>query len=181
MHAEAFAGAASEQRSIHRTGTAPVHALLLLGPEIDALDTGIALHHAVGVVIGVVRQRLDRDEIAGIDLDARLQRLAEIAPMHGVGVGRQMMIGALRRLMFLGGRRHLRRHQRDAAGGHRRGAAGRREARAQERAAFPVERLLELAMMPFEVRAVLVVTCAHLWLSLGSNVRNSASRGVVPT
>ena len=44
------------------------------------------------IVVGVMRQRLDRDEIPGIDLDHRRQRPAEIAPVHGVDGGGQVMV-----------------------------------------------------------------------------------------
>ena len=33
MHAQALAGAAAEERGVHRPGAAAVHALLVLGPE----------------------------------------------------------------------------------------------------------------------------------------------------
>ncbi len=164
MHAEALAGAAPEQRRIHRSGAAPVHVLLFLGPQEHAFGAGIALHHALGIVIGVMGQGLDGDEVAGIDLDLRLQLLGEIAPMHGLGIGGQMVIGPLGRLVLLGGRRHLRRHQRNAARRHGRRAPGRREARPQERAAFAIERLLEVAVVQFEIRTVPVVTRAHVAL-----------------
>ena len=90
MHAEPLAGAAPEERRIHRPGAAPVDVLLVLGPVEHALGAGIALDHALGIVIGVMGQRLDRDEVAGVDLDLRLQLLAEIAPVHGIGIGGQM-------------------------------------------------------------------------------------------
>src|SRR5438046_9919904 len=81
--------------------------------------------------------------------------------MHCVGIRRQMVIGPLSWLVPLGGSRHLRRHQRNAARGHRRRAPGRGEAGPQERPAFPIERFLELAVVQFEFRTVLVVTRAH--------------------
>src|SRR5262245_26024677 len=59
VHAESFAGAAPQQLAVDRAGTAPVHALLILGPQIHALGAGIALDHALGVVVGVVGQGLD--------------------------------------------------------------------------------------------------------------------------
>jgi hypothetical protein len=68
-----------------RTGTAPVHAFPVFGPQIDALGTGIALDHALGVVVGVMSQGFDGDIVTGINLDDRLQQLAEIAPVNGFG------------------------------------------------------------------------------------------------
>ena len=161
VHAKALAGATPEQRGIHRPGAAPVDTLLFLGPQKHAFGAGIALHHALGVVIGMVGQRLDGDEVAGIDLDLRFQLLAEIAPMHGVGIRGQMVIGSLGRLVLFGGSRHLRRHQGNAARGHRRSTACRGEAGLQERSAFPVERFLEITVVQFEFRTVFVITRAH--------------------
>ena len=169
MHAEAFAGASSEQRGIHRSCAASIDALLLLGPQEHAFSAGIALHHALGVVVGMVCQRLNGDEVAGIDLDLRFQQLAEIAPMHGVGIRRQMVIGPLGWLVLFGRRRHLRCHQRNAARGHCRRPAGGGEAGLQERPAFPIQRFLELAVVQIEFRTVLVVTRAHR-ISPGLNV-----------
>src|SRR5262249_19727187 len=93
VHPESFAGAASQQLAIERTGTAPVHALLVLGPQIDAFRTRIALDHALGVVVGVMSQGLDGDIVTGIDLDDRLEQLTEIAPVEGFGGRRQIVIG----------------------------------------------------------------------------------------
>src|SRR4051794_31377218 len=81
--------------------------------------------------------------------------------MHRVGVCRQMMISALGRLMALGCGRHLRRHQRDTAGGERRCASGCGEARLQERASLMIERFLESLVMQLKFRTRFVVTCAH--------------------
>ena len=165
MHAKAFAGAASEQRSIHWPGAASVDTLFVLGPQEHAFGAGVALHHAFGVVIGVVSQCLDGDEVAGIDFDRRFQFLAEIAPMDGVGIGGQMVIGPLGRLVLLCGRGHLRGDERDAASGHRRRTAGCCKARSQEGASFPIKGFLELVMVQFEVRTVPVVARAHLCFS----------------
>src|SRR5258708_15338371 len=85
VHAKSFAGAASQQLAVDRTGAAPVHTLLVLGRQIDALGAGIALDHALGVVVGMMGQGLDGDVVAGIDLDDRLAELAEIAPVDGFG------------------------------------------------------------------------------------------------
>jgi hypothetical protein len=75
-------------------------------------------------------------------------------------------------LVLFGGSRHLGRHQRNAARGHRRRAPGCGEAGPQERPAFPIERFLELAVVQFEFRTVLVVTRAHR-ISPGLNVHFS--------
>src|SRR4051794_28032111 len=81
--------------------------------------------------------------------------------MDGVGIGGQVVIGPLGRLVLFGGSRHLRRHQRNAARGYGRRAPGRGKTGPQKRPAFPIERFLELAVMQFEFRTVLVVTRAH--------------------
>src|SRR5260221_1003986 len=83
VHAKPFPGPASQQLAVDRTGTAPVHTLPIFGPQIDALGTGIALDHALGVVVGVVSQGFDGDIVTGINLDDRLQQLTEIAPVNG--------------------------------------------------------------------------------------------------
>jgi len=85
VHAKALARAAPEQLAVNGAGTAPVHALLVLGPQEDALGAGIALDHALGVVIGVMGQDLNGHVIAGIDLNEWLEQFAEIAPVDGVG------------------------------------------------------------------------------------------------
>ena len=85
VHAEAFACAAPEELAVDRPGAAAIDALLVLGPQKDALGARIALDHALGIVVGVVRQGFDGDVVAGIHFKLRLQELAEIAPMHGVG------------------------------------------------------------------------------------------------
>jgi hypothetical protein len=72
-----------------------------------ALGAGIALDHALGVVVGVMGQRLDGHVVAGIDLDHGFEQLAEIAPMDGIGRRRHVvMLGlALPRRDRLGGGR----------------------------------------------------------------------------
>jgi hypothetical protein len=64
MHAQPLAGAASEQRGIHRTGTAPIHAFARLIPEKYTFRARVAAHHARGIVVGMVGERLDGHEIA---------------------------------------------------------------------------------------------------------------------
>ena len=98
--------------------------------------------------------------------------------MHSIGIRRQVMIGPLGRLVSLGGSRHLRRHQGNAARGHRRRAPCRGEAGPQERPAFPIERFLELAVVQFEFWTVLVVTRAHR-ISPGLNVH--FTRTLIPS
>src|SRR5262245_21455257 len=72
-----------------------------------------------------------------------------------------MVIGPLGWLVSLGSSRHLRCHQRNAARAYRRRASGCGEAGSQERSAFSIERVPELAAMQFEFRTILVVTRAH--------------------
>src|SRR5215471_17175952 len=79
VHPESIACAASQQLAIERTGTAPGHALLVLGPQIHAFRTMIDPDHALGVVVGVMIKGLAGDIVTGIDLDDRLEQLTEIA------------------------------------------------------------------------------------------------------
>jgi hypothetical protein len=72
VYAKAFAGAAPKDRRVHRSGAAAVDVLFVLCPQKHAFGAGVALYHALIIVIGMVRQRLDRDVIAGLDLDQRL-------------------------------------------------------------------------------------------------------------
>ena len=60
VHAVAFTGSAL---AVHRSGAAAIDALLVLGPQIDALDAGIALDHAFDVITGVMRYGFDGDII----------------------------------------------------------------------------------------------------------------------
>ena len=92
MHAEAFAGAAAENRCVHRAGAATIDVLAVAGPAKHALGAGIARDHALGIVGGMLRQGLDGDGVARGDLDLRLQRAAEISPMHMRCLDRQMMV-----------------------------------------------------------------------------------------
>ena len=72
VHAKAFAGAAPKDRRVHRPGAAAVDVLFVLRPQKHAFGAGVAFDHALVIVIGMMRQRLDRDVVAGIDLDQRL-------------------------------------------------------------------------------------------------------------
>ena len=102
-------------------------------------------------------ERFDGDVVAGIDFKLRLQELAEISPMHGVGVSRQVMIGRLAGR----GLRRRRRRQRAAAGPCGRRAAAC-EKRALEKAApLAVEIVEQLLPMEFEFRTSRVIPSAH--------------------
>ena len=79
-------------------GATARHALPVPGPEIDALRAGIALDHALVIVARLMRERLDGDEVPGLDLELRFQVLAEETPMHRVGVGRQIVMAGRRGL-----------------------------------------------------------------------------------
>ena len=97
MDAEPLAGAASEERSVHRPGAAAVDILALPRPQEDVLGAGIARDHALVVVIGVMGEHLDGDQVAGVDLEPRRKRPAEVPPMNRLGSRREMMVacGAL--------------------------------------------------------------------------------------
>ena len=106
VDAEPLAGATAVHGCVHRPGAAPVDAFAFGIPAEHALGTGIAHDHALGIVVGVVGERLQRHQVARVDVEARLLALAEIAPVHGVLVGRQdVMRRALRHLLagILGG------------------------------------------------------------------------------
>ena len=92
MHAETFARAPAEQRRLHRAGAPAIDALPLLVPVEDALGARIALDHPLGVVIGVMRENFQRDKVAGGHLDHGLERLAEVAPVHGLVGGRHVVM-----------------------------------------------------------------------------------------
>jgi hypothetical protein len=93
VHAETFARATAQELAVDRASAAAVHTLLVLDPQEDAFGARIALDHAVGIVVGVVRERLDGDVVAGVDLEARLEDLAEVSPMDGLGGCRKVMVG----------------------------------------------------------------------------------------
>src|ERR1700738_5146716 len=82
MDAETFARAASVDRCIDRTGTAPVHVLAFGCPVKDAFGARIVGHHPRPVVRRMLRQRLDRHSIAAVDLEYGLQIMRENAPWH---------------------------------------------------------------------------------------------------
>jgi hypothetical protein len=106
--------------------------------------------------------RFDGNVVAGIDFKLRLQQLAEISPMHGAGVCRQVMVG---RLAGRGLCRRRRRQYPGASPGRRRSAAC--EERTLEKAApLAVEIVEKLLPMKFEFRAVCVIPTAHSRTSL---------------
>src|SRR5690606_9910760 len=116
----------------------------------------------------------------GVDLHLRLQALAEIAPMHCVGIDGEVMVAALPRLMFARSLRHRRRDERNAAGADCGCAAGRREGGFHEGAPLMVERLLELPFMSLVIRTGPVVSDAHDLLSSRlrtDRAQNEAKRG----
>ena len=160
MDAEALARAASQQLAIEWTGAAPVDTLLVLGPQEHALRTRVALDHALGVVVGVMGERLDGDVVAAVHLDDRLQELAEIAPVNGVRRRRNIVMAGLA-LPRDGGLGCRRGDQAAARGDKRRRAAARHEGALQEAPALVVEFLEQLLAMEFEIRAILVVASAH--------------------
>src|SRR6185369_2171844 len=69
VHALPLTRATAEPARVHRSGTAAVHTLALPVPAKDALRAGIAPDHALGVVIGVVGQDLDRHGVARAHLE----------------------------------------------------------------------------------------------------------------
>ncbi len=158
MHAEAAAGA---DLGVHGAGTAGRDAHLVLRPEIDTLGARIALDHPLGVVARLMRERLDRDEIARTDLDLGLEAAAEEAPVDGLGIRRQVV---MRRGGDLGPARlgQGRAHQRRAAGREgRSGGAGRREAALQEGAPLRLQIPPEPAAVLLEGVAGWIVARAH--------------------
>ncbi len=161
VHAEALAGTAAQELAVDGPGAAAVDALLVPGPQEYAFGAGIAFDHALGVVIGMMGQRFDGDVVAGIDLELRLEQLAEIAPMHRVRRRRQIMKGRLARPR----RRALCDRGRDqrAAGRCPRSsrATACHEGTLEEAAPFRVELVEQLLTMQFELRTIVIVACAH--------------------
>jgi hypothetical protein len=155
VHAEAFAGAPAEQLAVHRAGAAAVDALLLPGPQEHTFGARVALDHALGIVVGVMGQSFDRHIVAGVDLKLGLEELAEIAPMHGLGRRRQIVVSRL-----AGARRALCGRWRDqrAAGCPRRCRTPARRERALEKTApFRVEIFEQLLAMQLKLRAIVIV------------------------
>ena len=91
---------------------------------VDALRPGIAYDHPLCVVIGVVRQSLNRDVVTRVHFELGFKELAEIAPMDGLrGSGKIVMV-LLARLLGFRCSRHGRRDQRKAARTQSRGTTG---------------------------------------------------------
>jgi len=157
VHAEALAGSTSQKLSVHRTGAATVDALLVLGPQEHAFGARIALNHALGIVVRVMGKGLDRDIVAGLYLKLRLEKLAEIAPMHGIGGRREIMIGRLARAERA---LRLRRRQKRASrpGG---GAAARHESALEEAAPLEIEIVQQLPVVQLKLWAIVIIACAH--------------------
>ena len=158
---DAETAAAADLRVVDVAGAAAGHLLLLLGPVEDAFRAGIALHHQFGVVIRVVSEGLDGDDVAGIDLDLRLEFLGEIAPVDGLVVGREIVVARL--VGSLGGRGlgQSGRHEARRAGADGGRAACRDEGALEEVPALYPQCFHHLGPMVFEFRAVLVIPCAH--------------------
>ena len=165
VDAEALARAAAEQLAVDRTGAAPVDALLVLGPREHAFRARVALDHALGVVVGVMGERLDRDVVAAVDLDDRLQELAEVTPVDGIGRRRNIVVAGLA-LPRDGGLGRRRSDQATARRDERRRAAARHESALEEAPPFVVEFVEQLLAVEFEIRTILVVASAHRTIPL---------------
>ena len=81
-------------RRIDGPGSTPLDILGVLCPKKDALGPRISLDHASVVVIRVVGQGLDSNKIFALDREHRLQRPAEITPVHcGCSSRDQIVVG----------------------------------------------------------------------------------------
>ena len=83
VDADALARPADE-RALGRARAATGHGFLFPGPMKDGFGAGIVGDHALVIVIGVVRQRLDGRAIAGLQRQGRRDLLAEVTPVHGL-------------------------------------------------------------------------------------------------
>src|SRR5439155_17859603 len=88
MHADPLACAANEG-AFDSTGAAPRDCLVLAGPLEHALGAGIALDHALVIVVGVMGQRLDGGAIARAERQSGGDLLGEVAPVDGLRRSRQ--------------------------------------------------------------------------------------------
>ncbi len=77
MNAKALTCPPSIDRRIHRASTTAFDVLSFLCPIEDAFGAGVALHHALIVIIGVVGQRLDGKRVAELTVTIGVRRLAE--------------------------------------------------------------------------------------------------------
>ena len=104
-----------------------------------------------------MRQGLDSDVVARIHFKLRLQKLAEIAPVHGVCRCRQVMVG------WLAGTGFLRKLASEcSAGGPRsRRAAARKKCALEEAAPLAIEFVEQLLSMKLKLRAGVIFACAH--------------------
>jgi hypothetical protein len=84
VHAHALAFALLEGPR-DRPCAAPRNGLVFARPGEDRLGPRVALHHALMVVVGVVGERLDGGAVARLHREGRRHRLAEVAPMNGLG------------------------------------------------------------------------------------------------
>src|SRR4029077_7523485 len=125
VDAKAFTGTTTQQLAVNRAGAAAIDTLFLLSPEVDAFDARIALDQAFDIVSGVMGNRLDGNVIARIHLDLWLEELAEIAPVHCVSIGRQVMVS---RLAGFGLSRSWRRKCAGTCPGYSRAAASKKRA-----------------------------------------------------
>src|SRR5215470_4085754 len=157
VHAEALAGSTSQKLSVHRSGAATVDALLFLGPQEHAFRARIALDHALGVVVRMMGKGLDRDIVAGIYLKLRFEEFAEIAPMHGIGRRREIMIGRLTRAER-GLCLHWRQQRAGCPGGS---AAARHEGTLEEAAPLGIEIFQQLLAVQLKLWAIGIVACTH--------------------
>jgi hypothetical protein len=105
----------------------------------------------------MMRHCFDGDVIAGIDLDLRLQELAEIAPVHGIGIRWQVMIGRLARLGLCRGGRG----ESAGAGPGCCRTTARQKCAFEEAAALAIEVVEQPLPMKLKVRASVIVPCAH--------------------
>jgi hypothetical protein len=161
VDAKSFAGTTTQQLAVNRAGAAAIDALFLLSPEVDAFDARIALDQAFDIISGVMGNRLDGNVIARIHLDLRLEELAEIAPVHRVSIGRQVMVSRLARF----GLSRSWRRKRAATPGYSRAATSKKCA-FEKTAPLSIKVIEELLLMEHKVRTTLVISSAHCRTSL---------------
>ena len=92
MDAETLTRATAFDGGVHGAGAAPVDALGFFVPFENAFSPGVAIDHPVGIVVGVMCQCFKGHEITGIDNRLGLKALAEIAPVNGLVVGRNLPV-----------------------------------------------------------------------------------------